>query len=284
MANSQLYGKQVYPVPADVLQDIRLACKQYPGNQRAGNLLNSPRLSYENAKRIKNFLETTDVDSPEYMLAGGKGMLVWLNKELASDRAEVVSKKTIKSNAGFENQFRRTHQRTNIMPSHISSSGLKPEKTKRSPLLEGEEGDKAAAVIGIIINPDMKFLLVKRSDDDDWEPGKWALPGGGIDAGEVPEEALIREIQEETRLAIENLVPCLEIQEDNGTWCAFMMAVTHHPETLDLTPAEGMPIEHSDFKWVTADEVKDYDCVPGLEENIQSAIAAYKEKQATVAA
>lgn len=273
MANSQLYGKKVYAVPADVLQDIRLACKQHPGNTRAGNILNSPRLSYENAKRIKNFLETTDVDSPEYMLAGGKGMLVWLGKELDSDRAEVISRKTTKSNAGFSNQFRREHQRTNIMPSHISNSGLKPEKTKRSPLMEGEEGQRATAAIGIIVSPETKLLLVKRADNDDWMPGKWALPGGGIEEGEDPSETLVREIREETALAIEHVIPCLDIQESNGTWCAYLMAVTMNPEQLQLNA------EHSEAKWVTLEEVKDYDGVPELNDCIQEAMAAYREKR-----
>ncbi len=278
MANSQLYGKKVYAIPGDVLQDIRLACKQHPGNTRAGNLLNSPRLSYENAKRIKNFLETTDVDSPEYILAGGKGMLVWLDKALDSDRAEVVSSKTIKSNAGFENQFRREHQRTNLMPSHISNSGLKPEKTKRSPLLEGEEGQRPTAAIGIIINPDMKLLLVKRADDDDWMPGKWALPGGGIENGEAPEETLTREIFEEVHLGIENVRHCLDIKESNGTWCAYLMAVTQQPEAIQLNP------EHSEFKWVSKEEVKDFDGVPDLDDCIQSVISAYQTKPKEVVA
>lgn len=273
MANNQLYGKTVYSVPGDVLQDIRVACKQHPGNQRAGNILNSPRLSYENAKRIKNFLESADVNSPEYILAGGKGMLVWLNKVLASDRAEVVSRKTTKSNAGFSNQFRREHERTNLMPSHISNSGLKPEKTKRSPLLEGEEGQKATAAIGIIVNPDVKLLLVKRADDDDWMPGKWALPGGGIEPGESAEETLIREIQEETALNIENVVPCLDIRESNGTWCSYVMAVTMNPDQLQLNA------EHSEAKWVTLEEVKEFDGVPELDECIQEAMAAYREKR-----
>ena len=274
MANSQLYGKKVYAVPADVLQDIRLACKQYPGNTRAGNILNSPRLSYENGKRIKNFLETTDVDSPEYLLAGGKGMLVWLSKELDSDRAEVISRKTTKSNAGFSNQFHREHERTNLMPSHISNSGLKPEKTKRSPLLEDDEqGPQPTAALGVIVNTEVKLLLVKRADNDDWMPGKWALPGGGIEKGETPSEALVREIQEETALTIEHVVYCMDVQEPSQTWCAYLMAVAMNPEQLQLNP------EHSEAKWVTLEEVKDYDGVPELDENIQKTLAAYREKR-----
>lgn len=62
------------------------------------------------------------------------------------------------------------------------------------------------ASIGIILNAAQnKVLLVKRKDTP-----IWVLPGGGIEKGESPEAALIREIQEETALQIEILRKCAE--------------------------------------------------------------------------
>jgi 8-oxo-dGTP diphosphatase len=52
------------------------------------------------------------------------------------------------------------------------------------------------AAIGIIFSKDLKeVLLVKRHDAP-----VWVLPGGGIDPGESAEEAVIREVLEETGL------------------------------------------------------------------------------------
>jgi len=38
--------------------------------------------------------------------------------------------------------------------------------------------------------------------------GLWDLPGGGIEFGESPEEAVLREFQEETGLAVVDLALC----------------------------------------------------------------------------
>ncbi|MGE0198703.1 MAG: NUDIX hydrolase [Simkaniaceae bacterium] len=50
------------------------------------------------------------------------------------------------------------------------------------------------SVNGIVFSEDRKnVLLIKRRDVP-----VWVLPGGGIEAGESPEEAAVREIEEET--------------------------------------------------------------------------------------
>jgi len=49
------------------------------------------------------------------------------------------------------------------------------------------------SVVGLFINDSGNILLGERSD----APGAWQLPQGGVDAGENPEAALRREMQEE---------------------------------------------------------------------------------------
>jgi len=62
------------------------------------------------------------------------------------------------------------------------------------------------ATIGIILSPDQtEVLLVKRDDIP-----VWVLPGGGVEVGEQPEEALVREIQEETGFQVEIQRKCAE--------------------------------------------------------------------------
>jgi ADP-ribose pyrophosphatase YjhB (NUDIX family) len=51
-----------------------------------------------------------------------------------------------------------------------------------------------------IFNEADELLLEKRKDD-----GLWGLPSGWVDVGESPEEAITREIKEETSLVLEGL-------------------------------------------------------------------------------
>lgn len=62
------------------------------------------------------------------------------------------------------------------------------------------------AVIGIILNAEKtEVLLIKRRDVP-----IWVLPGGGMESNEFPEEALKREIQEETGFQVLIVRQCAE--------------------------------------------------------------------------
>lgn len=47
-----------------------------------------------------------------------------------------------------------------------------------------------------------RVLLVRRSQDADWEPGRWELPGGKLRHGEDLANAVMREVYEETGLRV----------------------------------------------------------------------------------
>ncbi|MEM2768037.1 MAG: NUDIX hydrolase [Candidatus Bathyarchaeia archaeon] len=56
--------------------------------------------------------------------------------------------------------------------------------------------------VGAIIICNGKILLEKRRSDPG--RGKWSVPGGIVELGESPENAVIREVKEETGLDVEN--------------------------------------------------------------------------------
>lgn len=57
-------------------------------------------------------------------------------------------------------------------------------------------------VLGVVARPDGKYLITKRVMSKVWAPGWWEVSGGAVQAGEESEEAVIREVLEETGLDV----------------------------------------------------------------------------------
>ena len=80
------------------------------------------------------------------------------------------------------------HADPGVIPFHCSGCGL----TKFF--------GPVAAVGGLIVNDDRQLLLVRRAREPG--KGKWGLPGGFVDRDETIEQALAREVLEETNLVV----------------------------------------------------------------------------------
>jgi 8-oxo-dGTP pyrophosphatase MutT (NUDIX family) len=88
------------------------------------------------------------------------------------------------------------------------------------------------AAIGIIFSDDRtRVLVIQRNDVP-----IWVLPGGGIDPGETPEKAVIREVLEETGLSV-------RIRRKVGEYTPInrLASLTHVYECqrIDGTPSTG---------------------------------------------
>ena len=57
-------------------------------------------------------------------------------------------------------------------------------------------------VLGVIMRPDGRFLITQRALDKSWAPGHWEVSGGGVQAGETSQEAVLRELREETGIDV----------------------------------------------------------------------------------
>lgn len=64
----------------------------------------------------------------------------------------------------------------------------------------------AAVVVPLLPGPDgFDILFELRADDIDIQPGEVCLPGGHIEPGETPEQAVLREVEEELHVSREQL-------------------------------------------------------------------------------
>ena len=69
------------------------------------------------------------------------------------------------------------------------------------------ENIKFHITVKAIVIYHQKILILKRVRPSSDGLGYWELPGGGLEYGETPHEALIRELKEETGLDIKIIKP-----------------------------------------------------------------------------
>lgn len=65
-----------------------------------------------------------------------------------------------------------------------------------------EDGEYHLTVLGAVVRRDGKFLITRRVMTKAWAPGWWEVSGGAAQAGEASEEAVLREVREETGLNV----------------------------------------------------------------------------------
>lgn len=65
-----------------------------------------------------------------------------------------------------------------------------------------KDGEYHLTVLGVVAKPDGRFLITKRVMTKAWAPGWWEVSGGAVMAGEKPEDAVKREVLEETGLDV----------------------------------------------------------------------------------
>lgn len=120
-------------------------------------------------------------------------------------------------------------------------------------------------VVIAIIRKGNKYLLTRRVDLDAEEKGfgpyVWNLPGGGIQFGEKPEEALIREMKEELGVSIEvkSLLPKLFSETRNnwqGIFLCYVCALSEDESKIVLNE------EADQWRWFTTDEVAKLKILP----------------------
>ncbi len=109
-----------------------------------------------------------------------------------------------------------------------------------------------------LVDPDGRVLLAKRPEGKKLA-GLWEFPGGKVDAGESPEQALIRELQEE--LAIDTRESCL----------APLTFASHSYEDMHLLmplyacrvwKGDPQPKEGQELAWVRPVRMRDYPMPP----------------------
>ena len=114
---------------------------------------------------------------------------------------------------------------------------------------------KQIEVVAAIIRKEDKIFATQRGYGEwkDW----WEFPGGKMEAGETPEEALKREIWEEleTRIVVERLVDTVE-------WDYPQFHLTMHCYLCHVESGHLELKEHEAAKWLNRDELESVRWLP----------------------
>lgn len=119
------------------------------------------------------------------------------------------------------------------------------------------EGMKSIRVVAAVIRDNDRIFATQRGYGN--YKGWWEFPGGKIEAGETPQEALKREIREEldTLVEVGDLIACVEYDYPefhlsmDCFWCTILEGNLHLNEAEDarwLTKENLMSV-----KWLPAD-------------------------------
>lgn len=113
----------------------------------------------------------------------------------------------------------------------------------------------AKRVVAAIIEKDSKIFATQRGYGD-WK-GWWEFPGGKIEPGETPEEALVREIREELDIGIAIDRFYTTVEYDYPEFHLEMDCFLCH-----ITEGEPVLLEHDAAKWLAKDELSSVKWLP----------------------
>ena len=112
-------------------------------------------------------------------------------------------------------------------------------------------------VVAALIFKEDKCLIARRSTGDPNVLGKWEFPGGKVQLGEEEKHAIEREINEEFELVIK----ANEFVINNV--CEYpTKTVDLKLYSCDYISGEFNLHDHSEYKWVSVDELLTYDLCP----------------------
>jgi 8-oxo-dGTP diphosphatase len=126
----------------------------------------------------------------------------------------------------------------------------------------------------VLLGPDGSVLLARRPEGRELA-GLWEFPGGKIEAGEQPEEALIRELDEElgVRAKRENLVPLTFVSHSYESFHLLMPLYVCEVWEGEIAAEEGQ-----ELAWVRPDQLVDY-AMPPADEPLKARLGALLQRR-----
>ena len=127
------------------------------------------------------------------------------------------------------------------------------------------ENDSAIISVGALIKKNEKYLIARRANVS--LAGYWEFPGGRVEKGESDEDALKRELKEELNIIAKvNSFFSSNLHEYPN--CKLLRKIYN----VDIKDINFELSVHDEIKWITLDEMKNYDFAPAEIPNVEKLI------------
>ena len=145
---------------------------------------------------------------------------------------------------------------------------------------------------------DSRCLILKRSNEEKVHPGKYCVPGGKLEWKDLPPDRPTRRNGDvlDYENAIEELL-AREAKEEAGVDIDLSSGLRYINSVAFIRP-DGIPVvlvkfavpyqsgevqlekgAFTDYAWVNAEEVKKYDCIEGIKEEVRLTISLFKNNE-----
>ncbi|MBI2108870.1 MAG: NUDIX domain-containing protein [Parcubacteria group bacterium] len=164
--------------------------------------------------------------------------------------------------------------------------------------LDNAKKDKLFYFVGNVVvyrESDGRCLILKRDEREKVHPGRYAVPGGKLEWANLPvenptringdvldfenaiEELLKRETKEEAGIEIGGELHYINsvafVRPDETP--VILVKFSAKYKSGDVVLEKG---SFTDYKWVNADEVKQYDCIDGICDEVAETIKLFSKK------
>ena len=123
-----------------------------------------------------------------------------------------------------------------------------------------KDGEYHLSVLGVVARSDGRFLITKRVMTKAWAPGWWEVSGGAALAGEESEEAVKREVLEETGIDVSKAEGGYVFsyhRENPGKGDNYFVDIYRFVMDFDEKDVKIQTEEALDFKIATHEEIKE---------------------------